>query len=180
MGEHPEAHQSTSFRSWPDVNAPPYRSARQTNWSHERADLAEGVFQMVTRMRPNFSLHTTQKITGMLMQLDLPALESMVHNDDLMNARVDDAVQALIAQRPDLAYSNEFTTTALNLPIEVTHASIIKAPITSSGKEEEKPEEKLNDDDEPLFYEPGKPGFFALRAGRSCPARLSAFRNVGR
>ena len=89
-----EAHQSSSFRSWPDVNAPPYRTTRQAGWSHERADLAEGVFQTVIRMRPNFTMPTVQKITGMLMQLDFSALELMVHNEALMNARIDDAVQA--------------------------------------------------------------------------------------
>ena len=35
-----------------------------------------------------------QKISGMLMQLDFSALELMVHNEDLMNARIHDAVQA--------------------------------------------------------------------------------------
>ena len=70
-GEHVEAQKSSSFRSWPDVNAPPYRSTRQAGWTHERADLAEGVFQKVIRMRPNFTMPTVQKITGMLMPLYL-------------------------------------------------------------------------------------------------------------
>lgn len=32
----------------------------------------------------------------------------------------------------------------------------------------------------PLFYQPGKPGFYSLRAGMNTPGRLNAYRNVGR
>ena len=32
----------------------------------------------------------------------------------------------------------------------------------------------------PLFFQPGKPGFYSVRAGPPTPLRLNAYRNVGR
>lgn len=34
--------------------------------------------------------------------------------------------------------------------------------------------------DASLFYQPGRPGFYAPRAGTNSPERLNAYRNVGR
>lgn len=45
----------------------------------------------------------------------------------------------------------------------------------SDGEEDDDP-----DDNYPLFYQPGKRGFYSPRQGRCTPERLNAFRNVGR
>ena len=49
---------------------------------------------------------------------------------------------------------------------------------TSRGAGEEEEEEV--DDSAPLFWQPGKRGYYSPRAGRNTPERLNAFRNVGR
>lgn len=36
------------------------------------------------------------------------------------------------------------------------------------------------EDNAPLFYMPGKHGFYSPRVGKASPERLNAFRNVGR
>lgn len=36
------------------------------------------------------------------------------------------------------------------------------------------------DDNAPLFYQPGKRGFYSPRPGKSSEARLNCFRNIGR
>lgn len=36
------------------------------------------------------------------------------------------------------------------------------------------------DDAAPLFYSPGKRGYYSPRQGRATPERINAFRNVGR
>lgn len=43
------------------------------------------------------------------------------------------------------------------------------APLPSPGE-----------DTAPLFYSPGKCGFYSPRQGRATPERINAFRNVGR
>ena len=45
----------------------------------------------------------------------------------------------------------------------------------SDVEEEEDPE-----DTSPLFWQPGKRGFYSPRPGKNTPERLNAFRNVGR
>lgn len=45
----------------------------------------------------------------------------------------------------------------------------------SDGEDEDDP-----DDNCPLFYQPGKRGFYSPRQGKCTPERLNAFRNVGR
>lgn len=53
-----------------------------------------------------------------------------------------------------------------------------------SGGGESSMQEEVNQQDEednaPLFYCPGKRGFYAPRQGRATYERLNAFRNVGR
>ena len=46
-------------------------------------------------------------------------------------------------------------------------------------KSEVEEEEEL-EDNSPLFWQPGKRGFYSARSGKSTPQRLNAFRNVGR
>ena len=46
-------------------------------------------------------------------------------------------------------------------------------------KSEVEEEEEL-EDNSPLFWQPGKRGFYSPRPGKSPPERLNAFRNVGR
>lgn len=46
-------------------------------------------------------------------------------------------------------------------------------------KSEVEEEEEL-EDNSPLFWQPGKRGFYSPRPGKSTPERLNAFRNVGR
>ena len=41
-------------------------------------------------------------------------------------------------------------------------------------------ERVVDDDNQPLFWQPGKRGFYSPKPGRVSQERLSAFRNVGR
>ena len=47
-------------------------------------------------------------------------------------------------------------------------------------EEEQPPSHEEPDDNAPLFYSPGKRGFYSPVQGRATPERLNAFRNVGR
>lgn len=136
--------------------------------------------QNLTALRPSLSVPVIQRLTGILMQLDLATVDLVLQNDDILNSRVDEAVQALQQHRPELLFlTGDISIVPLAVP---PSPPVINKPQSAVGstKDEEKVEDKLNDDEEPLFYEPGRPGFFALRSGKYSPARLTAFRNVGR
>jgi len=58
-------------------------------------------------------------------------------------------------------------------------ASIATTPITVR-ESHEKIELDLGDENAPLFYQPGKRGFYTPRLSRPSETRLNAFRNIGR
>ena len=49
-----------------------------------------------------------------------------------------------------------------------------------SEKEETEDAAAAESDNEPLFFQPGKRGFYSLRPGKNSADRLNCFRNVGR
>ena len=48
------------------------------------------------------------------------------------------------------------------------------------GKKNDVDDESDLEDNQPMFWQPGKRGYYSLRPGRNTPERLNAFRNVGR
>jgi hypothetical protein len=52
-------------------------------------------------------------------------------------------------------------------------------PSTTERRSDVDEEDEL-DDNTPLFWQPGKRGFYSPRPGKNSPERLNAFRNVGR
>lgn len=84
-----------------------------------------------------------------------------------------------------LAHSREVTGDPL---VDVEAFNFSKAAATapaSTGnsapkKSLESEEWPVEADDGPLFYQPGKKGFYSPRQGRGTIERLNAFRNVGR
>jgi E3 ubiquitin-protein ligase EDD1 len=54
------------------------------------------------------------------------------------------------------------------------------SPLSNSATVQETVEEDDAEDSSPLFYQPGKRGFYAPRQGKCSAERLNAFRNVGR
>ena len=51
---------------------------------------------------------------------------------------------------------------------------------TSGGRRSDLEDEEDMEDSTPLFWQPGKRGYYSPRPGKNTPERLSAFRNVGR
>jgi len=57
---------------------------------------------------------------------------------------------------------------------------LCERPRRSSNARRSDGEEEEDEDNCPLFYQPGKRGFYSPRQGKCTPERLNAFRNVGR
>ena len=70
----------------------------------------------------------------------------------------------------------------LDLDIFNLSATDKKKPgVKSSGDRRTDVEEEEDlEDNSPLFWQPGKRGFYSPRPGKNTPERLNAFRNVGR
>lgn len=67
----------------------------------------------------------------------------------------------------------------LFLSLSEQHGSKSAPPVKENIAEENVTEENL-DDNMPLFYCPGKQGFYSPRQGKATYERLNAFRNTGR
>ncbi|XP_068224173.1 E3 ubiquitin-protein ligase UBR5 isoform X7 [Palaemon carinicauda] len=115
--------------------------------------IGEALFPKVQSLRPSLA----SKITGMLLELTHAQLLLLSASEDALRQKVDEAVDLILAQGRE--HTPEYSP---------SHQD------TDEGGEE--PE----DVSAPLFYQPGKRGFYSPRQGRPSPERLDAFRNVGR
>lgn len=115
--------------------------------------IGEALFPKVQNLRPSLA----SKITGMLLELTHAQLLLLSASEDALRQKVDEAVDLILAQGRD--HTPEYSP---------SHQD------TDEGGEE--PE----DASAPLFYQPGKRGFYSPRQSRPTPERLNAFRNVGR
>ncbi|XP_069947908.1 E3 ubiquitin-protein ligase UBR5 isoform X2 [Cherax quadricarinatus] len=115
--------------------------------------IGEALFPKVQSLRPSLA----SKITGMLLELTHAQLLLLSASEDALRQKVDEAVDLILAQGRD--HTPEYSP---------SHQD------TDEGGEE--PE----DASAPLFYQPGKRGFYSPRQSRPTPERLNAFRNVGR
>src|SRR4051812_6511279 len=103
-------------------------------------------------MRPNLA----PKITGMLLELPPPQLLILLASEDTLKQRVDEAVDII------LTHSRDISSEAL-LDLDVFNFSKNSGTGASTLKKSAEGEEPLDDDNSPLFYQPGKPGFFSPR-----------------
>jgi len=110
-----------------------------------------------------------EKITGMLLELSPAQLLMLLASDDALRQKVEEAFELIHSHTQDLA------SEAL-LDLDVFSLT------ERCAANKKKMENNILDDTEdnaPLFYSPGKRGFYTPRQGRGYE-RLNAFRNVGR
>ena len=116
----------------------------------------------------------------MLLELPPPQLLILLASEETLKQRVDEAVDII------LSHSRELPGEALLADLDVFNFSKNSSggsTGTAAGTKKttaEGTEEVVDDDNTPLFYQPGKRGFFSPRLGKPTAERLNAFRNVGR
>jgi len=80
-----------------------------------------------------------------------------------------------------LYYYRELSAKALlDLDIFNLSSSDKKKKPAGTDRRSDVDEEEDVEDNVPLFWQPGKRGFYSPRPGKNSPERLNAFRNVGR
>lgn len=111
-----------------------------------------------------------EKITGMLLELSPAQLLMLLASEDALKQKVDEAFELIHSHNQDLA-----SEALLDLDVfSLTERCAVN---------KKKLENNIIDDSEdnaPLFYSPGKRGFYSPRQGKGSYERINAFRNVGR
>ena len=142
------------------------------------------------------------KITGMLLELQPGQLLQLMTSEDTLQARVAEAVDVIMTQTrgSDLSADAIIDLDIFNLPSGANDPNSTPAGASAartsgsdgagakggsgSGRkqdgDEEGEERGAEEDNQPLFWQPGKRGYYSPKAGRMSQERLSAFRNVGR
>ena len=162
--------------------------------SNHQQQLGERLYPRVQALQPTLA----GKITGMLLELSPAQLLLLLASEDSLRQRVDEAYEIILRH----AATNQSTTeqqqqqqqppqggqVAASVPPPASNPDLLPEMdvfnlSTSSKKKEEETERPPTedvDDNAPLFYSPGKRGFYSPVQGRATPERLNAFRNVGR
>jgi len=108
-----------------------------------------------------------EKITGMLLELSPAQLLMLLASEDALRQKVDEAFE--------LIHSQDLTSEMLDLDV-----FSLTERCAASKKKMENSILDDTEDNAPLFYSPGKRGFYTPRQGRGSYERMNAFRNVGR
>ncbi|CAG9865425.1 unnamed protein product [Phyllotreta striolata] len=131
-------------------NANPSGPPRNEHLTTQQQHYGDRLYPKVYNLHPTFA----GRITGMLLELSPAQLLLLLATEDSLRAKVEEAVEMILAHthsQPEISSDNLL-------------------------------EDSLQDEDDaaPLFYCPGKQGFYAPRQGKATFERLNAFRNVGR
>ncbi|XP_052085872.1 E3 ubiquitin-protein ligase UBR5-like isoform X2 [Mytilus californianus] len=137
--------------------------------SQYRRQLGERLYPRVSALQASLA----PKITGMLLELSPAQLLLMLTSEETLRQRVEEAVELI--QSPGRELSAE---ALLDLDIFNLSATDKKKKVTERRTDID--DEEDLDDSSPLFWQPGKRGFYSPRPGKNSPERLNAFRNVGR
>ncbi|XP_053600812.1 E3 ubiquitin-protein ligase UBR5 [Plodia interpunctella] len=129
-----------------------------------QAQLGERLYPKVHSLHPTFA----GKITGMLLELTPAQLLVLLASEDALRQKVREAMD-LIVMHPSEAI----------LDLDVFSLSE-RGGRTVAGAPAPPPAAPAADDAAPLFYSPGKRGYYSPRQGRATTERINAFRNVGR
>ncbi|XP_076438030.1 E3 ubiquitin-protein ligase UBR5-like isoform X2 [Babylonia areolata] len=156
--------------------------AGDTNMSQYRRQLGERLYPKVRALQPTL----TAKITGMLLELSPAQLLLLLASEETLRQRVDEAVDVIMSHARDGSESlldldifNLSSNATSSADKKKSGAPSASAPGGSTSRAGDEEEEEV-DDSAPLFWQPGKRGYYSPRAGRNSAERLNAFRNVGR
>ncbi|TRY88597.1 hypothetical protein DNTS_029996 [Danionella cerebrum] len=166
------------------IDTRPFRPAAEGNASDEpeplpahRQALGERLYPRVHAMQPAFA----SKITGMLLELSPAQLLLLLASEDSLRARVEEAMELLITHGRENGADSILDLGFLDASEKAQQQENRKRySSTRSVVDMELDEPDDGDDNAPLFYQPGKRGFYSPRPGKNTEGRLNCFRNIGR
>ncbi|XP_041974178.1 E3 ubiquitin-protein ligase hyd isoform X2 [Aricia agestis] len=166
----PQAAPGTEGAGWLGGDRP---GGHNEHLTLHQAQLGERLYPKVHSLHPTFA----GKITGMLLELTPAQLLVLLANEDALRQKVREAMD-LIVMHPSEAI----------LDLDVfslserggTSGAGSGSGAGGAGGAAPGSAAPAPDDVAPLFYSPGKRGYYSPRQGRPTPERINAFRNVGR
>ncbi|XP_046667814.1 E3 ubiquitin-protein ligase UBR5 isoform X3 [Homalodisca vitripennis] len=168
------SHEARAFNpTVPPPDAAPGTSNPPVNNDHlsvHQQQLGDRLFPKVQALRPTFA----GKITGMLLELSPAQLLMLLASEDALRQRVDEAMELIVAHGQDLT-----SEALLDLDVGLFSFTGLKSGQGRSTEGEAETEDS-GEDNAPLFYCPGRRGFYSPRQGKATFERLNAFRNTGR
>ncbi|XP_071568460.1 E3 ubiquitin-protein ligase UBR5 isoform X1 [Temnothorax nylanderi] len=160
-----EGNNSSAPGSSSSTHPLPINHPNNDHLTMHQQQLGDRLYPKVHALRPALA----EKITGMLLELSPAQLLMLLASEDALRQKVDEAFELIHSHTQDL------TSEMLDLDVfSLTERC---------AANKKKMENSILDDTEdnaPLFYSPGKRGFYTPRQGRGSYERVNAFRNVGR
>ncbi|XP_012256943.2 E3 ubiquitin-protein ligase UBR5 isoform X2 [Athalia rosae] len=157
---------SNSGTSSSNTHPLPVSHPSNDNLTLHQQQLGDRLYPKVHALRPTLA----GKITGMLLELSPAQLLMLLASEDALRQKVEEAFELIHSHIQDLA-----SEALLDL-------DVFSLTERCAGNKKKLEASILDDieDNAPLFYSPGKRGFYTPRQGRASYERLNAFRNVGR
>jgi len=134
-----------------------------------RRHLGERLYPRVQALQPALA----PKVTGMLLELAPAQVLMMLTSDDALRPKVDEAVDII------MAHGRDISAEAI-LDLDIFNLSADKSKKPAARHCDSDPEDDELEDNTPLFWQPGKRGYYSPRVGKQTPERLNTFRNIGR
>ncbi|RWS30595.1 E3 ubiquitin-protein ligase hyd-like isoform X4 [Leptotrombidium deliense] len=144
--------------------------------SPHRQQLGVRLYSRVAQLRPSLAA----KVTGMLLELSPSQLLNLFSSEEALRNKVDEAVDIVLSHGREANTNNPENLLELDVFNSRSNNGSSNGKLQGVQRTGEMEEEEDVEDNAPLFYQPGKRGFYSPRQGRCTPERLNAFRNVGR
>ncbi|XP_044743814.1 E3 ubiquitin-protein ligase UBR5 isoform X2 [Chrysoperla carnea] len=135
--------------------------------------LGERLYPLVYAIHQSFA----GKITGMLLELSPAQILILLSSEDSLRLKVEEAVDLILAHNHELASEALLDLDVFSLT-ERARRNASRSNVETNIQEDSNSDD--TEDNSPLFYCPGKRGFYSPRQGKASFERLNAFRNVGR
>ncbi|XP_017473114.1 PREDICTED: E3 ubiquitin-protein ligase hyd isoform X1 [Rhagoletis zephyria] len=119
--------------------------------------LGERLFPKIYSINPT----NASKITGMLLEIPTPQLLSILSSEDTLRQKINEALDIIAYKQKSDANNASTQTQKKMIPVVLLEQCQIE-------------------DSDPLFYSPGKRGFYTPRQGYGSFERINAFKNIGR
>ncbi|XP_011879183.1 PREDICTED: E3 ubiquitin-protein ligase UBR5 isoform X1 [Vollenhovia emeryi] len=164
-----EGNNSSTPGSSSSTHPLPINHPNNDHLTMHQQQLGDRLYPKVHTLRPALA----EKITGMLLELSPAQLLMLLASEDALRQKVDEAFELIQSQRFD--QTQDLTSEMLDLDV-----FSLTERCAASKKKMENSILDDTEDNAPLFYSPGKRGFYTPRQGRGSYERINAFRNVGR
>ncbi|XP_037923284.1 E3 ubiquitin-protein ligase hyd isoform X6 [Hermetia illucens] len=142
--------------------------------------------RLYTKVHALNSLHAS-KITGMLLELSPAQLLIILASEDTLRRKVYEAIDVIVyKQKLEIGKLSNLDPWNSNNYVNLSRFifAVENSGSGSNGSKKMNPVVLLEhcqlEDNAPLFYSPGKQGFYSPRQGYGSFERINAFRNIGR